>query len=249
MKKTNKKMRLDHIIFERGLVKSRELARSFIMEGRILTNGRKAVKPGIMLPYDAVVEIIYPPEFVSRGGIKLAGALDALNVDPRGLTALDVGASTGGFTDCLLQRGAELVYAIDVGRGQLDYRLNQNPQVISMEKVNAHHPFYLPRKVQLVTIDVSFISVTKVIPNVIVHMRNQGSIIVLVKPQFEAKRTEVGKGGIIKDPQVHARVLGQVISSAMNMGLRPRNIVPSSILGTKGNQEYFVLFKGLNHDH
>jgi 23S rRNA (cytidine1920-2'-O)/16S rRNA (cytidine1409-2'-O)-methyltransferase len=178
--------------------------------------------------------------YVSRGGIKLAHALDEFKLDVASLTAMDAGASTGGFTDCLLQSGARRVYAIDVGYGQLDYKLRQEPRVVVMERVNAHHPFSLPEKVNIATIDLSFISVTRVMPNVIEHLMEPGYIIVLFKPQFEAKRKEVPKGGVIKDPQVHARVLGRFIVWTTEHDLRLRGLVASPILGTKGNKEFLV---------
>ncbi|MEE8159461.1 MAG: TlyA family RNA methyltransferase, partial [Dehalococcoidia bacterium] len=229
MNKKPKKRRLDLLLLDRRLVESRERARSLIMAGRVLADGQKVTKPGTSLAMDASVAVTEQAPYVSRGGVKLAHALEQFAIDPQGLTALDVGASTGGFTDCLLQQGARRVYALDVGRGQLDHRLRQDPRVVVMEKVNAHHPFPLPEKIALVTIDVSFISVTKVIPNLLEHLTKPGFIIALVKPQFEAKRTEVGKGGIIKDTRVHARVLGRVILWTIKAGLRLRRLTPSPI--------------------
>src|SRR4030042_955666 len=154
---------------------------------------------------------------------------------------MDVGASTGGFTDCLLQRGARRVYAIDVSYGQLDYKLRRDPKVVVMERVNAHHPFPLPEKVNIATMDLSFISVTQVIPNLISHLAKPGYIIVLFKPQFEAERKEVGKGGIIKDPQTHARGLAGFIAWAGNHALRLLGLVASPILGAEGNKEFLIL--------
>ena len=168
--------------------------------------------------------------YVSRGGVKLAHALDVFNLSPEGLTVLDVGASTGGFTDCLLQRGAQRVYALDVGRGQLNYRLRRDP-------------FDLPEAVDLATIDVSFISLTLVIPSVAQHLRKGCYVAALVKPQFEARREEVGRGGIVKDPAVHARVLGRCIAWAVDQGLRVRNLCASPILGDAGNREFFLLLQ------
>lgn len=243
MNKKPKKRRLDLLLLDRRLVESRERARSLIMAGRVLADGQKVTKPGTSLAMDASVAVTEQAPYVGRGGVKLAHALEQFAIDPQGLTALDVGASTGGFTDCLLQQGARRVYALDVGRGQLDHRLRQDPRVVVMEKVNAHHPFPLPEKVALSTIDVSFISVTKVIPNLLEHLTKPSYIIALVKPQFEAKRSEVGKGGIIKDTRVHARVIGRVILWAIKAGLRLRRLTPSPILGTEGNREFFLLLE------
>ena len=156
-------------------------------------------------------------------------------------TCLDVGASTGGFTHCLLQAGAKKVYALDVGYGQLDYRLRQDPQVVVMERVNARYPFPLESVVDLATVDVSFISLTRVLPSVAAHLREGGPIVALVKPQFEARRDEVGRGGVIRDPRVHARVLGRVIAWAVNNSFRLIDLVPSPITGEQGNREFFIL--------
>jgi 23S rRNA (cytidine1920-2'-O)/16S rRNA (cytidine1409-2'-O)-methyltransferase len=190
---------------------------------------------------DATIEIAQKPPYVSRGGVKLAYALDEFKLDVTSLIAIDVGASTGGFTDCLLQRGVRRVYAIDVGYGQLDYKLRQDSRVVVMEKTNVHYPFPLPEKADLATIDLSFISVTKVIPNLMEHVKQSGRIIVLLKPQFEAEKKEVGKGGIIKDPLVHARVLGRFIVWAIDYGFRLRGLVASPITGAEGNQEFLLL--------
>ena len=154
---------------------------------------------------------------------------------------MDVGASTGGFTDCLLQHGAIRVYALDVGRGQLDYRLRQDPRVTVLERVNARYPFSLPEEMDIATIDVSFISLTKVLPSAASHVKERDTIICLVKPQFEARRAEVGRGGVVRDPRVHARVLGRVIAWAISNGFRLRDLVPSPITGDRGNREYSVL--------
>lgn len=212
-----------------------------IMAGEVTVAGKVISKSGSLVDENASLEVAEKLPYVSRGGIKLAHALDEFRLDVTSLTALDVGASTGGFTDCLLQRGARRVYAIDVGYGQLDYKLRQDSRVVVMERVNAHYPFSLPEKVNMATIDLSFISVTKVIPNITGHLIQPGYIIVLLKPQFEAERQEVGKGGIIKDPQVHARVLGRFIVWAVDHGLRLGGLVASPILGAEGNKEFLIL--------
>ena len=159
------------------------------------------------------------------------------------MVALDVGASTGGFTDCMLQRGVPRVYAVDVGRGQLHYRLRQEPRVVAMEGVNARYDYPLPEMVDVATVDVSFISATKVVPMTARHLREGGFIFVLVKPQFESQRKEVGRGGVIKDPMVHARVLGRMVVWAVDAGYRVRGLVPSPILGDAGNREFFLVLQ------
>ena len=234
------KQRLDSLLVARELAENKKMAQALIMAGKVTVSGGVITKPGTPVDEDAELELAEKLPYVSRGGIKLAHALDEFKLDVDSLTAMDVGASTGGFTDCLLQRGARRVYAIDVGYGQLDYKLRQDPRVVVMERINAHYPFSLPGKVNIATIDLSFISVTKVIPNVIGHLTQPGYIIILLKPQFEAKRKEVPKGGVIKDPQVHARVLGSFIVWATEHELRLRGLVASPILGAEGNKEFLV---------
>ncbi len=235
-----KKKRLDLLLVEREIVESRAKAQALIMAGEVLSGEAVLSKPGALVAVDAPISIQERPPFVGRGGVKLAHALDAFGVNPEGMTALDVGASTGGFTDCLLQRGARRVYALDVGRGQLDYGLRQDSRVEVMERVNAHYPFELAERVSVATVDVSFISLTLVLPNVVPHLEPWGSVVALVKPQFEARRREVGKGGVIRDPLIHARVLGRVIKWVAEAGLRLRSITPSPILGAAGNREFFM---------
>ncbi len=234
------KQRLDNLLVSRELAENKKMAQALIMAGKVTVSGKVITKPGTPVDEDAELELAEKLPYVSRGGIKLAHALDEFKLNVASLTAMDVGASTGGFTDCLLQHGARRVYAIDVGYGQLDYKLRQDPRVVVMERINAHYPFSLPGKVNIATIDLSFISVTKVMPNVIEHLMEPGYIIVLFKPQFEAKRKEVPKGGVIKDPQVHARVLGRFIVWATGHDLRLRGLVASPILGAEGNKEFIV---------
>jgi 23S rRNA (cytidine1920-2'-O)/16S rRNA (cytidine1409-2'-O)-methyltransferase len=192
---------------------------------------------------DADVQLKGRMRYVSRGGLKLEHALNEFQIDVKGLICLDVGASTGGFTDCMLQHGAARVYALDVGYGQLDYKLRQDRRVIVMEKVNAHFPFDLPEKVDLATMDLSFISITMVIPNVLLHLGPPGEILALFKPQFEAAREEVGKGGIIKDPAVHARLLGNFTIWMNENRLRLINLTASPILGAEGNKEFLIYMR------
>jgi 23S rRNA (cytidine1920-2'-O)/16S rRNA (cytidine1409-2'-O)-methyltransferase len=234
------KQRLDNLVVTRELAENQKIAQALIMAGEVAVSGKIITKPGTLVDESAELKLAEKLPYVSRGGIKLAYALDEFKLDVTFLTAIDVGASTGGFTDCLLQHSARRVYAVDVGYGQLDYKLRQNSKVVVMERVNAHYPFSLPEKVNIATIDLSFISLTKVIPNVIDHLTQPGYIIVLFKPQFEAKRQEVGKGGIIKDPQVHALVLGRFIVWATDHDLRLRGLVASPILGAEGNKEFLI---------
>jgi 23S rRNA (cytidine1920-2'-O)/16S rRNA (cytidine1409-2'-O)-methyltransferase len=235
------KYRLDDLLVSRGMVENKNKARGLIMAGDIIVNGKVIIKAGTQVLDDSVVEVVKKLPFVSRGGIKLEQALSEFNIDVSSLIALDVGASTGGFTDCLLQKGVSRVYAVDVGYGQLDYKLRQDPRVVVLDKTNAHYQFQLQEKVDLATIDVSFISVTKVIPNLIEHLKPKGYMVLLLKPQFEAERLEVGKGGVIKDPAVHATVIGRFIIWAIASRLRLMGLIESPITGAEGNREFLLL--------
>ena len=237
------KRRIDSLLVERGLVESRTKAQALIMAGEVVVAGKSVTKAGALVKEEAAITILEPPPFVSRGGIKLDYALGQFHIDVASKVAADIGASTGGFTDCLLKRGATRVYAIDVGYGQLDYRLRQDSRVVVMERVNARYPIALPEKADLVIMDLSFISVEKVIPSVAKLLKSSGYLIVLIKPQFEAKRGEVGKGGVIKQPIVHARVLGRFISWLTEHGFKLGGLVTSPIPGASGNKEFFVLLR------
>ena len=241
--KRGARKRADLLLLNNGLAESREQAQTLIMEGFVFGPSGRVAKPSSLLSDTTVLEVRGRPPFVGRGGVKLAHALDCFGLAVQGLVVLDLGASTGGFTDCVLQRGAQRVYALDVGYGQLDYRLREDPRVVVMEKCNARYPFQLPELVDLVTIDVSFISLTLVIPSALEHLKEGHQLVALVKPQFEARRGEVGRGGVIKDPQVHARVLGRSIAWAVGRGLRVRNLCSSPILGDAGNREFFLLLQ------
>jgi 23S rRNA (cytidine1920-2'-O)/16S rRNA (cytidine1409-2'-O)-methyltransferase len=234
------KKRIDNLLITRKLAENVVAAQALIMAGEVTVSGKVVTKPGTMVDEGADLKLAEKLPYVSRGGLKLAHALDEFKIDVTSMIAMDVGASAGGFTDCLLRRGAKRVYAIDVGYGQLDYKLRQDPRVVVMERINAHHPFALSEKVNIATIDLSFISVTQVIPNVVVHLAQPGCLIVLFKPQFEAKRKEVGKGGIIKDPQIHALVLGRFIAWITDHSLRLRGLIASPILGAEGNKEFLI---------
>ena len=237
------KIRADRLLFERGLADSREQAQALIMEGVVYTPTGRVLKAGSTLPGDVELEVKGRLPFVGRGGVKLAHALDEFQIDVGGLTVLDVGASTGGFTDCLLQRGARHVYAVDVGHGQMDYGLRQDERVTVIEKTNARHPFNLPEQVDMVVMDVSFISLTMVLPEAVRHLNPGRYVAALVKPQFEALKSQVGRGGVIKDPKVHADVLGKTVNWAVEHGLRFRNMGRSPIKGDAGNREFFILLQ------
>ena len=235
--------RADLLMVERGLAASREQAQTMIMEGLVFSPQGRVLKPSSIVPLAAALEVRGAIPYVSRGGLKLAHALGRFGLSVQGLNVLDVGASTGGFTDCLLQHGAQRVYALDVGHGQLSYRLRQDPRVAVIERQNARYPFDLPQVVDLVTVDVSFISLSLVLPPSIQHLKAGGFIVALVKPQFEAPKKDVGRGGVIKDPVIHAKVLGKTIVWAVNQGLRVRDLCPSPILGDAGNREFFLLLQ------
>lgn len=237
------KQRVDSLMVDRGLVESQVKAQALIMAGKVVVEGKEAVKPGTLVTEAAEITIVEPPSFVSRGGIKLDYALDWFQLDVSAMVVADIGASTGGFTDCLLKRGARRVYAIDVGYGQIDYRLRQDSRVVVMDKVNARYPVSLPENADLATMDLSFISVEKVIPSVARLLDDNGYLLVLIKPQFEARREEVGKGGVIRHPVVHARVLGRFIAWMVEYGFRLGGLVASPILGVSGNREFIALLK------
>ncbi|MFH1032488.1 MAG: TlyA family RNA methyltransferase [Chloroflexota bacterium] len=237
------KRRIDSLLVDKGLVESRAKAQAFIMAGEVSVDGKPISKSGMLVREEASITLLKPPPFVGRGGIKLDYALDEFHLDASSRVAADIGASTGGFTDCLLKRGASRVYAIDVGHGQLDYRLRQDPRVVVMEGVNARYSIALPEKVDLVTIDVSFISVEKVMPAVAGLLKEDGYLVVLIKPQFEARKEEVGRGGLIKEPIMHARILGRFIAWLVEQGYRLKGLVASPISGASGNREFFVLIR------
>ena len=238
-----KRVRLDTLLVDRGLAPSRERARALIMAGHVRAESSTPLKPGTFVPADAAVSLVVPDHpYVGRGGVKLAHALDTFGIDVRGRDALDIGASTGGFTDVLLQRGASHVVALDVGRGQFDWRLRSDPRVLVIEGMNARNLRLadLPGPVDVVTVDVSFISLRLVLPAVPPLLRAGADVVALVKPQFEAGREEVGRGGLVRDVTVHERVIADVSAGAAAIGLAPQGMTPSPITGATGNQEYLL---------
>ena len=237
------KERIDKLLVEKGIVESRERARSFIMQGRVIVEGRRIDKPGTRVDVEAELQLRGGnTPYVSRGGIKLEGALSAFGFSPSGMVVMDVGASTGGFTDCVLQKGARKVYAVDVGYGQLAWKLQQDPRVVNLERKNIR---YLSREeveeeVDLILIDTSFISIEKFLPHLLGFLRMGGDIISLIKPQFEVGKGEVGKGGVVKDQMLHQKVIERISHLSRGLGLNVLRVIESPLLGPKGNKEFFI---------
>lgn len=240
-----KKLRLDQLLVGKGLFPSREQARRAVMAGDVKVGTRVAMKPSELLEEEAAISIKPTRKYVGRGGLKLESALDYFKIDVRGKTALDIGASTGGFTDCMLQRGAEKVYAVDVGHGQLDWKLRNDPRVIVLEKVNARSLSrgQVPELVDVCVIDVSFISLTLVLPNAFDLITPTGVILTLIKPQFELQRADVGRGGIIRDRELHQKAQDKIVAFVTHSGHVVTGIVPSAIKGADGNQEFFACIR------
>jgi len=238
-----KKHRLDLIIVEKGLVKSRQRARALIMAGRVVVNDKPVDKPGFFVSSEDKIEFRGDDNpYVSRGGLKLEAALQNLALNVSGAVCIDVGASTGGFTDCLLQRGAERVYAVDVGYGQLAWKIRQNKNVIVIERTNVRYmpDDTIPEPVDLITIDVSFISLKIVVPAVIRFLKHDASILALIKPQFEVGKGQVGKGGVVKEPYIHQKVITELTDFFSTAQLAPQSVYASPLLGPKGNREFFI---------
>lgn len=262
---STKKVHLDNLLVAKGLIESREKARALILEGRVLVNSTKADKAGTFVRPEVSLEILQKIPYVGRGGLKLEAALRNFNIDVKGKIAMDVGASTGGFTDCLLQHGAKKVYAVDVGHGQLAWKLRNNPRVILLEKTNIR---YLGEKIRnqksegrrheledlvksnidIATVDVSFISLLKVIPKVINFLKKNGEIVALIKPQFEVARKDVGKGGVVKDEAKRLEVIEKITKETRNMCFKVKGVKKSPLVGPKGNLEYFIYLKKENAD-
>lgn len=239
-----KKARVDLLLVERGLAESRAQAQRLVMAGQVRADGQIVAKPSSTMPIEAQLTVDLGPGFVSRGGDKLKAAFQAFNLDVSGLVCADVGASTGGFTDCLLQSGAKRVYAIDVGKGILHWKLRQDPRVIVMEATNARYLGQMPEPVQLVTMDVSFISSKLLLPVVKNWFpATGGQLVLLIKPQFEAGKAETARGGgVIRDADIHRRVLNDVLGFAQDLDLSARGLIRSPLLGPKGNVEFFAFF-------
>jgi len=235
-----KKQRLDQVLVKRGLTESRSLAQRLIMAGQVRVDDQVQLKPSYGIPASAVIEIDHGPKYVSRGGEKLAAALEQFPIRIAGRVAADVGASTGGFTDCLLQHGATRVYAVDVGHGILHWKLRQDPRVIVMERTNARYLEALPEHVDIVTIDASFISLRLLLPVVRNWLCPSGELILLVKPQFEAGRKAVKRGGVVRDPVVHRSVLQGILEFSSGLALSPQGLIPSPLKGPKGNREFLL---------
>ena len=238
--RTAGRQRLDVALVERGLAASRARARALILAGDVTVDGASEARASAMVAPEAALAIAAPPRFVSRGGDKLDHALNSFGIDVTGFVALDAGASTGGFTDCLLQRGAARVYAVDVGYGQLYRRLRGDERVVVIERQNIRDLASLPERPDIATVDASFISLTKVLPAVMVLLRPGADIVALVKPQFEAERGEVSRRGVVQNPLVHATVIGRVAWWCVNHGLRVRGVAMSPLRGPAGNREFFV---------
>ena len=234
-------MRLDQLLVERGLVSSREKARALILAGQVRVDGQKIDKAGQAVPSEARLELIETPRYVGRGGLKLEAALQHFHISPTAKICLDVGSSTGGFTDCLLQHGAARVYAIDVGTAQLDWKLRNDPRVVLHEQVNARYLSRreVPETIDLAVADVSFISITMILPAMATLLAQDAEMVILVKPQFELERKQVEKGGIIRDPALHARACQRVEDAVRQLGFQT-GIVASPVLGAEGNQEFLL---------
>jgi 23S rRNA (cytidine1920-2'-O)/16S rRNA (cytidine1409-2'-O)-methyltransferase len=235
------RQRLDLILVERGLVDSREKGQALILAGQVLVDGQKVDKPGHAVAPDSKIELAEQPRYVGRGGLKLEAALDRFSIQVVGKVCLDIGSSTGGFTDCLLQHGAARVYAIDVGTGQLDWKLRNDSRVIVHEQINARYLSRneVPEPIDLAVCDVSFISITMILP-VLPNLFAKGAgMVILVKPQFELERHQVGKGGIIRDPALHQQACRRVEDAVKQLGFQTE-IIPSPVLGAEGNQEFLL---------
>ncbi|MBI5566398.1 MAG: TlyA family RNA methyltransferase [Chloroflexi bacterium] len=242
------KIRLDQLLVERGLVASREKSQRLIMAGEVLVNDQVADKPGAQVKADVTVRIKEPLPYVSRGGLKLAAALDRFAIAIEHAVCADVGASTGGFTDCLLQRGAAKVYAIDVGYGQLDWKIRSNPRVIVMDRTNARYVDALPEPIDVAVIDASFISLRLILPSVLKWLKPHAQVVALIKPQFEAGRERVGKGGVVRDTEIHAEVIRSIWQAAGDLGFNPIDLIRSPISGPAGNTEFLIWLRTATDD-
>ena len=243
------KERIDKLLVDRGIVQSRERARAMIMAGKVAVEGKRIDKPGVQVNGEARIQLqAGDSSYVSRGGEKMEGALKAFGINPKGMVVMDVGASTGGFTDCILQKGAEKVYAVDVGYGQLAWKLQKDARVINLERRNVR---YLRREeveeeIDLILIDTSFISIEKFLPHLLGFLKKGGAILGLLKPQFEVGRGEVGKGGVVRDKALHEKVIDRISYFSRGLGLKILGVAESPLLGPKGNKEFFIYLKKEN---
>ncbi len=241
--KRSAKIRLDRLLVERGLAGTRQKAQAMVLAGQVLVDEQKAEKSGLLVGAEARLRLLgEPAKYVSRGGQKLEAALDHFRIEVEGKTCLDIGASTGGFTDCLLQRGAAKVFAVDAGSNQLDWKLRRDPRVAALEKTNARYlsPREIGERVALVTIDVSFISATLIVPVLPPLLKPKADVLVLVKPQFEVGRGKVGKGGIVRDERLHQESVDKVSRRLLELGFRGPTSTESALRGASGSREYFL---------
>ena len=237
-----RKLRIDNLLVERGFFETRERAQRAIMAGDVRVGDRAVAKSSELVKANAPISLVERPRYASRGALKLAGALDFFDVDVAGKVALDIGASTGGFTDCLLQRGAKKVYAVDVGQGQLAWKIRKDPRVVILEKLNARFLSreHIPELVDLCVIDVSFISLTLILPNAFELITPNGVILALIKPQFELQRRDVGRGGVVRDAALHEKAQQKIVNFVESTGHQVAGLAASKITGTDGNQEFFI---------
>lgn len=244
--------RLDKLLVDRGIVQSRERARAMIMAGKVAVDGRRIDKPGTQIDVKARLAVQEEESYyVSRGGEKLEGALSAFAIDPTGMVVMDVGASTGGFTDCVLQKGAEKVYAVDVGYGQLAWKLQKDPRVVNLERRNIRYlrQEEVEEEIDLILIDTSFISIEKFLPHLLEFLKRGGAILGLIKPQFEVGKGEVGKGGVVRETALHKKVIERISGFSRGLGLRVMGVTESQLLGSKGNKEFFIYLKKVNEEN
>lgn len=239
----SKKIRVDMLLVERGLVESREKGKRLLMAGEVVVNGQLVDKPGTLVDSEAQIDLKAKPKFASRGGEKLEAALDLFHINVSDLVCADVGASTGGFTDCLLQRNVKKIYAIDVGEGILDWRLRGDPRVVVMENTNARYVESLPEPIRFATIDTSFISLKIILPAVKKWLTVDAEIVALIKPQFEAGKDRIGKGGVVRDAEVHRQILEEILGFAPTISFYTHGLIRSPLLGPAGNVEFLGHFK------
>lgn len=237
------KKRIDIMLTDLGLAKTRHKAQAMLMAGLVSVNNKAVTKSGALIEEGSSISLKDQLPYVSRGGLKLVHAIRQFGIKTTDLTALDIGASTGGFTDCLLKHGAKKVYSVDVGYGQMDFDLRRDERVTLIERTNARYPFPLPEQVDIATIDISFISFRKVLMSVTEKLKPSGNLIILIKPQFEADKADVGKGGVVRDPKIHAKIIGRSINWLIENEFRLLSVTPSPILGPAGNREFFFHVK------